>query len=232
MKTLNFLRTGFMLILSLLFHFSNAAGSIMGRVTDPQTKKPVGDVTVSVECQGFSKPFFTNDSGYYYASNIPAGVYTVGASFQGKTSVVTGVKLGNDDVKQVDLEIAAAIELKGAEVKTKRLIYQTPLIDPLNPTSVTLTPKVLKDQGIQKVSDAGELLGGGAVKINGDYYVRGARAGSLSYYIDGCKIMGTPDIPLCGLAVYTSYNGFIPPKYGDTTGGVVVIETRSYFTEY
>jgi hypothetical protein len=37
-------------------------------------------------------------------------------------------------------------------------------------------------------------------------------------------------IPLCGLDTYEIYTGFIPPKYGDTAGGVVVLETRNYFT--
>src|ERR1019366_9028191 len=121
MKTKYFKPATCILLLAVVFQFSQAAGSIMGQVTDPQTKKPVGDATVTVESQGFSKPFFTNDSGFYYASNIPAGVYNVGASFQGHTSSVIIVPLGNDDVKEVNLDLVAAIELSGAEVTRKRL---------------------------------------------------------------------------------------------------------------
>ncbi|MDB5284061.1 MAG: enterobactin receptor protein [Bacteroidota bacterium] len=203
----------------------------MGQVKDPQTKKPVADAAITIEGTSFNKVVYTNDSGLYDAGNVPAGVYTVGVSYQGHTALVSEVKLSNDDVREVNLEVAAAIELKDIEISITKTIYDIPLIDKWNTTRVTVTGTTLKQEGITKVEDALETFGGGTTKIGNDYYVRGARAGSLSYYVDECKIMGSPDIPLCGLATFTSYNGFIPAKYGDTNAGVVVIETRSYFTE-
>lgn len=199
----------------------------MGQVIDPKTKQPVSDATVILENQGSQKMFFTNEHGYYYASNIPAGVYSVTASFLSNSSRVNGVKVGSDESKQVDIDLAVGVNLTEVQVTE----YRIPLLDPLQPEVAAIDRKSIREEGITAVDQIQETLGG-AVKIGNEYYVHGARAGSLSYYIDGCKVMGNPDIPICGLDMYTSYTGYIPAKYGDSTGGVVVMETRSYFTEH
>ena len=204
----------------------------MGTVKDPQTKKPIADAIVTVEGKGFNKVAYTNAAGLYDLGNIPAGVYNVVVSFQNHSAITPGVALGNDDVIQVDLELIAAVELNDIPITVTRPKYAPPIIDVFEPTAVTTTGKALKNEGILKIDDALETFGGGAVKIGDDYYVRGARAGSVAYYIDGCHVMGNPDIPLCGLETYRVYNGFIPAKYGNTDAGVVVMETRSFFTEH
>ena len=43
------------------------------------------------------------------------------------------------------------------------------------------------------------------------------------------NISSIPGAALRGLEAYT---GGIPAKYGDTTGGVVVLETKGYFDLY
>ncbi len=52
-------------------------------------------------------------------------------------------------------------------------------------------------------------------------------------YIDGVKqddnLRGVPGSSIGSLTVYV---GGVPAKYGDVTGGVVVIETKSYFDLY
>ena len=49
------------------------------------------------------------------------------------------------------------------------------------------------------------------------------------YFLDGMKITGSlPSVPSAGIARMDVYTGGVPAKYGDFTGGVVVIETKSY----
>ncbi len=59
--------------------------------------------------------------------------------------------------------------------------------------------------------------------------IRGARSNDILYLIDNVKVLGHIRLPSAGLHEIKVYNGGIPAKYGDTTGGVVVIETKSYF---
>lgn len=69
------------------------------------------------------------------------------------------------------------------------------------------------------------------IKLNddGDMMIRGARANDLVYFVDGVKtgeINPIPSVAIGGITVYTSA---IPAKYGDTTGGVIIMETKSYY---
>lgn len=229
MKTQNKIRAAGLLLLAILFQFSFArsvGGSIQGQVIDPDTKQPVSDAIVVLESQGTQKVFYTNEQGYYYASNIPAGVYTVSVSYMSSSTKVVGVKLGNDEIKTVDVLFSMSIEMKEIPIWD----YHIALIDPFDITNGTMDRPTIKNMPIQRIRDIAETQPA-TVKVNGEYYVRGARAGGLSYYIDGCRVMGNPDIPLCGLDTYRMYNGFIPPKYGDALGGVVVMETRNFFGE-
>jgi outer membrane receptor protein involved in Fe transport len=55
----------------------------------------------------------------------------------------------------------------------------------------------------------------------------------MCYFVDGMKVgsalSGVPNDAINSLSVYT---GGLPAKYGDVTGGVVAIETKSYFDLY
>jgi len=230
MKTQNTIRAAGLLLLSCLFQLSFAniiGGNLMGRVTDPETKEPIDGATVILENQGSQKVYYTNESGYYYASNVPAGVYNITITYMSNKTTVPAYKIGNDDERALDIQLGMAVNMKDVIV----VIDRDAIIDPLNPQSDILRHKDLKDTPIKVVSDIAEMKAG-VVKQNGEYHVHGARAGGLAYYIDGCRVMGSPDIPLCGLDSYRMYSGYIPAKYGDSNGAVVVIETRNFFSEH
>ena len=76
------------------------------------------------------------------------------------------------------------------------------------------------------------LAGPGITRApNGDgLYFRGARPENMCYYVDGMKVSdrlsGVPSEAINSISVYT---GGLPAKYGDVTGGVIAIETKSYF---
>jgi len=70
-------------------------------------------------------------------------------------------------------------------------------------------------------SDAGQPL-----------YFRGARAEATLIIIDGNKIIGNElHIPASAISDIAVYTGGIPAEYGDLTGGLIVITTKSYKTE-
>lgn len=86
------IRAAGLLLLGLLFQCSFASivgGSITGQVTDPETKQPVSDATVVFDNQGTQRVFYTNEQGYYYASNIPAGTYVITVSYMSNNLQVT-----------------------------------------------------------------------------------------------------------------------------------------------
>ena len=217
-----------LLFFALSFHLSFAfgGGSIMGRVTDPETKKPVDGATVVLECQGIEKIYFTNESGYFYASNIPPGIYKITVSYMSNKSIIPEVKIANDEEREVSIALSTSVSMNEIVFRD----YQTPLVDAFNPEGGVIPREEFTFEPIINSKQPIGILPA-VVDFNGEYYVRGARAGSLSYYIDGCRVMGNPDIPLCGLDTYRSYLAFVPAKYGDATGGVIVMETRNFFGE-
>jgi outer membrane cobalamin receptor len=76
----------------------------------------------------------------------------------------------------------------------------------------------------------------GSLQVSEDgneVYFRGARNGDVIYLVDGVKIQGErPVIPSAGIQSLSVYSGGLPAKYGDTMGGVIVVETKSYFDMY
>ncbi|HRG88243.1 MAG TPA: carboxypeptidase-like regulatory domain-containing protein [Chitinophagales bacterium] len=235
MKKQNNIRAAGLLLVAFMLQSASlfAGGSIMGRVTDPDSHKPVVDAIVLIESTGSTLDYLTDSNGYYYASNIPAGVYTVSATVMSKRAEVTGVKMGNDEVVTINMELSVAITIGGNEgiVVVASKPYVIPLIDQIDSKMNILDGKDIKEMAVVlKVSDIA-ITQAATIKVGNDYYVRGSRAGAMAYYIDGGKVMGSPDIPLCGLDNYRMYSGHVPAKYGDALGGIVVIETRNYFSE-
>ncbi|MGB1032788.1 MAG: TonB-dependent receptor plug domain-containing protein, partial [Flavobacteriales bacterium] len=67
----------------------------------------------------------------------------------------------------------------------------------------------------------------------GQLYFRGGRPTSIVYFVDGVKISGNfQTLPSSGVGSISVYTGGIPAKYGDTTSGVIVIESKNYFDLY
>lgn len=62
--------------------------------------------------------------------------------------------------------------------------------------------------------------------------IRGSRPGDVSFFVDGIKSSGLGALPGVAIGSLEAYTGAIPASYGDTTGGIVVIETKSYFDLY
>ncbi|OFZ66875.1 MAG: hypothetical protein A3D92_13690 [Bacteroidetes bacterium RIFCSPHIGHO2_02_FULL_44_7] len=71
-----------------------------------------------------------------------------------------------------------------------------------------------------RMSDDGELM------------FRGARKGDMLYLIDGVKTSSIGSVPGSAIGRMQIYTGGLPAKYGDTMGGVIVLETKSYFDLY
>ena len=53
---------------------------------------------------------------------------------------------------------------------------------------------------------------------------------AVTCYVDGMRQVDLAStVPGCIVGSLVVYSGGIPSKYGDVTGGVIVIETKNYF---
>jgi hypothetical protein len=63
--------------------------------------------------------------------------------------------------------------------------------------------------------------------------IRGSREGGTLIYVDGVKIRNTDiSVPASGISSVSVYTAGVPAKYGDTTSGVILVNTKSYTEEY
>lgn len=85
---------------------SSSAGNITGTVRDPQgVAIAKAEVTIKDQNTGASRTVSTNNNGFYSATSLSPGLYTVSVAPQGfKKTVVSDVKLRASENKTVNLE--------------------------------------------------------------------------------------------------------------------------------
>src|SRR5690349_24971999 len=113
---------------------SSTTGNITGTVRDPQgATVPEAEVTITEEKTGATRTLTATEDGFYNATSLPAGNYSVSTAPSGfKKSITTGVELHVNENKTVNLDLqvgavtetvsvtseAGAVELRSCEVSS------------------------------------------------------------------------------------------------------------------
>ena len=221
------------------------SGSINGYVTDP-TGAPIGSASVDVsnEQTGVRTHATANSEGFYNASNLPPGNYSISVEQSGFSKLTREhVKLDVDAVLRIDLKlsvgnvtesitVAAGAELLQSEkvdvsqTMSERQIQDLPTIG-RNVTQLYLTvPGALPD-GFQMGS--GENPSGGVRT-----YINGTWSGSQEFVLDGItdrsygfsgiQLIVPPEDSVQELKITTAdYD----PEFGSTSGMVAQYVTKS-----
>jgi len=169
--------------------------------------------------------------GEFKIKPLNSGTYTIDISFVGYTTAkITEVLVVNDKItflNDIVLE-AAPFLLEGDYTVTG---WQKPIIDPYGPTIVTFDKDLLIKSPVTKnpvmlaISYTSDIQ-----ESNNQMIVRGSRPGSSSVYVDGMKVSDeTTSLPSMSIGSVEIYTGGIPAKYGDVTGGVVMMTMKGYF---
>ena len=226
MKTITFIAA---LFLTGITFAQNTFGDIIGTFTTADKKEGIfGAYAVTTRGDQVFKAV-TDEDGRFRISAVPAGTYKVffitiegdttyareevdvAPDGYGNTGIVAQSKINElDEFKVVagppSLRLGVTPEIK----LTKKDIVHMPVKFDAKQMVASMTSDV-------KLTDDGELI------------FRGARKGDVISYIDGVKMNDVQNVPSAALGYVMVYSGAIPAKYGDTTGGVVVMETLSYF---
>ena len=164
------------------------------------------------------------------------GTYTVRISYVGLLpKEITGVLVNPDKITRLMGEVLVANNtLPEFSVEARR--WEPPLIDPEEPSKLTVIAAQFESNPLRKspVSMIASLSPD-IYKAPGsnELYFRGSRSDAMAYFVDGVKVSGSlTGVPSDGIASITMYTGGLPARYGDVTGGVVAIETKSYLDLY
>ena len=207
-------------------------GEIKGVVKDENGASLPG-VTVYIEMAGAKQGTATDVDGKYTIKPVAAGTHAVFATYLGYKKIKTYnvlVTSGNISYVNVDMEISTT---SIGEFVLVEKMHEIPLIDKAEPGVQHVVPKTFQ-QSVNRNDPIKAIVGltaGLTLAPNGkDVIIRGARPTSTQFITDGMKSrtgsIGIPGLAVGSVKVYTSG---IPAAYGDVTGGVIVVETKSYF---
>lgn len=172
--------------------------------------------------------------GFFRIKPLNPGKYSVVISYMGyhnDTIINVPISSGTGTDLGTNILIPTTTMLTQAIINGVR-IYEEPLIDKSGGMNHSLSSKQLGAlpnptsiiDNLQYISSEFQVTPG-----TKEIHFRGSRDGQTAFYVDGVRVDSPEGIPKFAIAGMKVYAGGVPARYGDFTGGVVVIETKSFF---
>ncbi len=202
------------------------SGEIAGVVRGTEEAETLIGVHVQIVEGPAKQGAITDADGYYSLKPLPAGTYTLEFSYIGKAKLIKkDIIVGIDQIIMMDVELTNSNVLGMFVVEG----YEVPLLEPGKPVGVQMTAKEIQKMPTRNVNDMiATATGVFQDDLGASFNVRGGRTGTTLFLIDGVKAESSTGVPANAIRSMQILTGGIPARYGDSTGGVVVIETRSY----
>jgi hypothetical protein len=213
-------------ILTSISSFAQNPGSIRGQVIDSITNEPMIGANVYVMIGEQMIGGVTDLDGRFHIKPIPPGLHEVNISYQGQKKIIQ-MRVNPDQISMMGMVYMSDNMMEGIEV----IAFVDPLINPNCGSVTTIRYSEMKNNpNLRDIKKMATTVGGVQMNENGSFTVRGGRSDATVFFVDGVKISdGNVRIPGVAIGSLMVYTGGIPAKYGDTTSGVIVVETRSYF---
>lgn len=230
------MNTKFKLVIGTIFyagllHGQVTLGTLKGKIVDNENKV-IPQAKVWVEGQGSTNRMLCGMDGKFAFQAMKPGVYNVKAVALGKdTTLVNTIQVKPDAITDLG---AIALNNKSTGLPPIVIIYEPKLIEKDVAKIEIKTEDIAHSPNIQNPKELFASMNSDIIIPEGtsEMIIRGSRPGDVIYYVDGVKSNDLNGVPGVGIGSMMGYTGGIPAKYGDTTGGVVILETKSYFDLY
>jgi hypothetical protein len=214
-------------------HAQATTGKIQGRVVST-TGQPIPSAQVTVD--GTRLGNITNDDGFYFINDVPAGLQTIRVQSIGFRTVLRTderILAGQTSTLNFSLE-QAAVELEALIVTGER--------NPLVPRDQVSSRSIVSGETIDNLpldnSASIITLQPGVITTNDGFSIRGARENEHGVYIDGVPVRNlrtgateTVEIGTNALAQVDVTTGGINARYGNAQSGIINYVTRTGGTE-
>jgi len=224
-----------LLIPCLVFASDGTTGKLSGRVFDKTSGEPLPGVNVIIE--GTTLGASSDMNGNYFINNIPAGTYTVTASYIGYEKIqVENLKILPDyTTKQEFAMVETTIEGEVVVVTAERPLIQQ---DVTNTVRITTADEIanLPTRGARAVAQlqTGVVSSG----YGGTMTVRGGRTDEVTYIVDGFEVqsyMGggsSFSVNQASISQLQVSTGGFNAEYGRQMSGSINVVTKSGSPEY
>lgn len=232
MKTIQKIILGLFILIGITSNAQNNTGEIQGKVLEKETGDPLAFAHVFTKVGDQTVGATTDLDGKFVIKPLKPGVYNVTVTFVAKDSmIISKVVVDPEKITYIDdCYLSDKSILKGIVV----LEWKRKLIDKGNPSIQSIGMKQIQQSPLMRspVELLEVTVPGISVDDNGGVNIRGSRTGDVGYYIDGVKSTSLSGIPGRAIGNMSVYTGGVPAQYGDVTGGVIIVETVSYFDLY
>jgi outer membrane receptor for ferrienterochelin and colicin len=203
-------------------------GKIQGTVVDP-TGQPIANAQVFILGSSFAA--LTNEDGFYFINNVPAGTYSLQAQFIGyQAARMDQVRILADQTLTADFRLTGAVALEAITITAA----QTPIVPRDQVASKAIvTGEDVDDLPVGDALSVVALQPGVVQGRGGNIQIRGGRANEAAIFIDGAPVrrMDTGatllNVATNTLAEVSVTTGAMDAAFGDAQSGVISIVTRS-----
>jgi len=202
------------------------AGEIFGKITEKDSDIPIEFVTISLQSSSGSYYLETDSSGYFTLNPMSAGTYTLQAHRVGYKPVkMEELVVRPNKATEVNFQMEMAEFL--TTIPTILPAPRIAIIDNINiTTGMEISAKEIELAPVSTVSEIVSTAPGVIQDDAGNIQVRGARTGTTLYLVEGMKVRNLNWISVNAVENMEVLTSGIPAKYGDATGGVVIISLK------
>jgi hypothetical protein len=219
--------------LPFLMQAQVSMGEVVGTIVSKKSKEALIDARIQTSSNGTIYRAKSDLDGRFRVSAVPAGKYLFEIIYQGDTLPNIAVNIPIDGIANI-----GTIEFTGDHIIELGVVNAGPPI--FQSLTYGVASEIVMDREQISKSPAKfnqkEMIAGMSSEIkltdDGSLVFRGSRKGDMIYVMDGIKMTEIANVPSAAIGGIMVYTGGIPAKYGDTLGGVVVMETLSYFDLY
>jgi hypothetical protein len=219
--------TTLLLISIAISAFSQNSGEIVGKVIDSISQEPLSFANVSLEQNGVSIIQMSCDEfGKFVFKPVDPGVYEIKITYVGyPMKTFTNVKIRPNEMHYAEYSLNGENMKNIVEIFPDDIVIDPLIGDDIDEKEIRKLPPISPQEiVVQRRSDIYSPDGG----ESGGLYIQGSRADATLFVIDGIRVDGSAYVPKNAIRNITVYAGGIPAKYGDVTGGVIEITTKSY----
>ncbi len=202
-------------------------GTLKGKVLDSEGKPAIG---ATVQLLGTTKGTMAKGGGKFTLVGISPGTYTVKITYIGQKDEEVRVKIGADDVTEINVQLESAVtEMEEVEVRATRQMVRKSDIGSIDDFDSDLITSSAREGVTSIVGTAAGVFSSG-----GGYNIRGARTTETQIRVDGLDVGNqfTGGTGVSGLGYFPMVSSFateqvqvlkggFSAEYGEALGGIV-----------